>query len=614
MTIRAKILRGFIIIVIIGALLGAIGVISSQLFTSRARDLEVMQKEADKFSEILNAHHSWRNNLTETVITGQEFKGALDPGACILGSWLSSEESKQVKDPQILALLGEIDGPHELIHHGAEPVLAMVEDGDMTGAQKELTTTILPKLDEVIAGLNAIGTRYNEMVSAEVVAVERLGAFFSILSISFVIVAVVVALCLAIVISGAISKPLSLLSSFMKKAGETGDLKLRPEDIASIERLSQSKDEIGQAISGSASFVHRVTNISEKLKSMAGGDLTVDVNVLSESDVLGISLRDMGNNLSNMFGAIRSTSDMVSSGSRQVADGAQALAQGATEQAATIQELSASITEIAEKTKENADIADKTSKLSTKIKESAEKGSRQMDDMIAAVDEINDASMNINKIIKTIDDIAFQTNILALNAAVEAARAGQHGKGFAVVAEEVRNLASKSAEAARDTGDMIQNSMEKAELGSRIAGETAASLKEIVAGINDSSLLISEIAGASEEQFQNISRVNNGIDQVTLVVQQNSATAEESASASEEMSNQSNTLHDLISQFNLRESDAVYQDLPRIAPTEQEDTAPSATPQMTTTFSFEHGNEDLGKYGDDSSPGWRGRVRGAANA
>ena len=237
------------------------------------------------------------------------------------------------------------------------------------------------------------------------------------------------------------------------------------------------------------------------------------------------------------------------SSSKQISEGAQSLAQGSTDQAASIQELSNSIAEISEKTKSNADMAKRAATLADSIKVSAEKGSSQMDEMMDAVNEINNASGQISKVIKVIDDIAFQTNILALNAAVEAARAGQHGKGFAVVAEEVRNLAAKSAEAAKDTGSLIENSIEKANLGVQIASDTSESLTMIVSGVNESNQLVGEIAKSSEEQSQSIGHLNAGIDQVAQVVQQNSATAEESAAASTEMSSQANALKQLIDSF-----------------------------------------------------------------
>ena len=374
------------------------------------------------------------------------------------------------------------------------------------------------------------------------------------LIIGIVIVVTAVSVVLALYVSGLIAKPIAPLSAFLKKAGTTGDLTLQAHDIEFIQKCSQTKDEIGEMVKSAAAFIKHITDAAKSLEEIAGGDLTVEVNTLSEKDTIGNSMKNMLVAFNNMFSEISTSTMQVSTGSKQIAFGAQALAQGSTEQASSIEELSSSISEIATMTKENAAIARKTSMLSTTIKDSAEKGNHQMDEMIAAVGEISEASKDISKIIKTIDDIAFQTNILALNAAVEAARAGQHGKGFAVVAEEVRSLASKSAEAAKDTGDMIQNSMEKAELGARMAGETAESLKEIVTGINESNQLIMEIANASEQQSQGIMQINIGIDQVTQVVQQNSATAEESASASEQISSQSDTLQQLIMQFKLKGS------------------------------------------------------------
>ena len=372
-----------------------------------------------------------------------------------------------------------------------------------------------------------------------------------------------VALFFSVYLSKSLSRPLTALAMFMTKASTTGDLSMSQEDVEVVSAYAGAKDEIGQTIAAAAAFVERITAVSSVLETVATGDLTTEISTLSDRDVMGNSLRSMIEKLNAMFSGINLATIQVADGSKQVANGAQALASGATQQAASIEELSSSISEIAEKTKSNATMAERAASLANEIKENAETGSRQMEEMIAAVNEINDASSSINKVIKVIDDIAFQTNILALNAAVEAARAGEAGKGFAVVADEVRSLAAKSAEAAKDTGTLIENSIEKATLGVRIADETAASLSEIVSGINESNQLVGEIASSSEEQSVGITQINIGIDQVAQVVQQNSATAEESAAASEEMSAQSALLQELISQFHLK-NDTMMSQYPSI--------------------------------------------------
>ena len=302
-------------------------------------------------------------------------------------------------------------------------------------------------------------------------------------------------------------------------------------------------------------FHHMHESIKEQafvLARLAEGDYTTKVNVRGDNDVINRAIDLVQQETLEVLHEVATAGLTVAEGSKQISDGAQTLAQGSTEQASAVQELSASMSEIAQKTKVNTEMANKAAQLAGKIKSNAEKGSGQMSEMMEAVKDINQASHSISKVIKVIDDIAFQTNILALNAAVEAARAGQHGKGFAVVAEEVRNLAAKSAEAAKETGGLITNSIEKAELGSRIASETAASLSEIVSGINESTKLVSDIAVSSEDQYHGIEQISVGVDQVSIVVQANAATAEQSAAASEEMNAQSAMLHDLIEQFNLR--------------------------------------------------------------
>ena len=351
-------------------------------------------------------------------------------------------------------------------------------------------------------------------------------------------------------ISNRIQSPVDMIEKVVRNVANTGSLNIPKDmDVALKKYTTEENDEISSLVTSFRSMIDGLGQKIEVLEKVAQGDLRHKVVPASEDDVLSITVNAVVENISSIVQDVVRATEQLSTGANEISLGAQTLSQSSSEQSATMDQLHLTAAEIADEAVENAGRAAEVSKVTAAISLKAAEGSSKMLEMNTAMKEINAASHAIGSVMKAIDEIAFQTNILALNAAVEAARAGVHGKGFAVVADEVRNLATKSGSAANDSNALIADTIAKSDMGNRIVDEAIEFFKTIEEGIANTSILLDEIAEAARNQSESIDQINQGVTDMTNVVYHNSATSEQSAAASEEMSSQALILKETVNSF-----------------------------------------------------------------
>jgi len=380
---------------------------------------------------------------------------------------------------------------------------------------------------------------------------ELMAGFYQsiIITIALIVFFIILSVFLALKISKPIVNPIISMVARIQKLAE-GDLHSEVPQVDSEDEIGMLSKSFSTTVSILKGYIEE---ISSMLSSLENGDCTIRTSQNYKGDFIEIkdSLNAIALKLNGLFTNISQSTEQVTMGASQVSDASQMLSQGASQQASSVEELSDSISKIAQAVNETAANAANANQFSLSASEEVERGNKQMKEMIQAIREISVASDKIRKVIKTIEEIAFQTNILALNAAVEAEHAGTAGKGFAVVADEVRNLAGKSSEAAKDTTRLIESSIQKVENGTKIAGETADSLNSVFESVKKTASLIREISKASNDEAASINQITAHVNRISSVVQTNSATSEESAATSEELSSQAQMLEEVLSQLKL---------------------------------------------------------------
>jgi|GEM_PF-561027 len=529
-------------------------------------------------------HLIWKGMLLDYITDDDVNKLTIqkDPAKCDLGLWLYSNNITELiaEHSELNSLYRDIIPVHESLHqsataienlmeiegksaalehyHGnteiyAEETLSIINDfiswhdgemQDMAQSRNIFATETVLALSSVQGKLReVIDLTNNNIMTDDIMLASGQSASATLLIISIIIG--ISAILIAFILASTIIRPIIKCVNFAEQIS-TGDLE------ASLDIVQ--KDQIGALCDSLRKVLQGFREKAEIVGYFADGDLRAEVSTLSEKDGLGISLQRMKTDLNLLIGQIVTAVDQISSGAEQIAQASQNLSEGAASQASSTEEVSVMVNQISGQAAQNSENSAQARGISEKATLDAEKGNKNMAEVVELMEKINGGADDTKKIVKIIDDIAFQINLLALNANVEAARAGKYGKGFAVVADEVRNLAVKSAQAAKETSEKVEESIKNIKNGSEAVKISATQLGEIVNGSQKVSEILEEIAAASKSQDDGISQATSGLDQIDKITQENTGSAEETAAASEELSSQSLQLKGLVDRFKLENS------------------------------------------------------------
>ena len=530
--------------VILFSVMMTINIMSIQRSEARNTEAAAVLEQARK-AEV--AHYKWSSNLSNALYAGTEFTGSTDPTTCVLGKWLYGEAGTD--NETILRLRAEMEPLHKELHQSAVHVLEQ-RAGNAAAAQsyyqdtiQKNLTTLVGKLDQVVEESGAVSAQS----AASMAQTVRMMHLTSIVGLSISLIALI---SLVLYVLNRVLKPILQITEDSRPLHE-GRLELTM-DYSANDELGDLARTLKEAMARIEGYV---TDINRIMGRLSDGDFDVHTSEPYIGDFQSIeeSINRFTSNISEAFGHIQQAEQKVSGNAEQLSSSSQSLAQGATEQASEVEGLYATLDQLSKSAAQNVRIAAEAQEGARLTGEQVTISSQQMDHMVSAMRDITESSQQISRIIATIENIAFQTNILALNAAVEAARAGAAGKGFAVVSDEVRSLATQSDQAAKATKELIENSVKATHRGSEIVDEVSRTLQKTMSLVMESNEAIGTIAQAVQSEAASITQVADGLGQISSVVQTNSASSEESAAVSAELFEQVHLLQSQTRRFRLKQ-------------------------------------------------------------
>lgn len=493
------------------------------------------------------AHYKWSSNLSNALYSGSEFTGSTDPTGCVLGEWLYGEAGTD--DATILNLRNQLEPLHKELHESAIYVLELYEKNPEE-AQAYYQETIMSNLSVLVGLLDDVVARGGELNELSVENMEKTASIMKRVTGAGLLVTLVFMLSLILYIMQKVVKPILLITEKTKPL-QDGHM--------NVELKYSTNDEIGDLAKTLNESIGRINqyiaDIDRMMGQLSGGNFDVSASVpfIGDFQTISDAIDSFTGSLSSAMSNINNVEHKVFGHAQSLSGSSQMLAQGATDQAAAVEELTATTEDLARSAEKNMQMAAQMRDNARQTGEQVNLSSAEMEQLVSAMTDISETSQQIENIIATIENIAFQTNILALNAAVEASRAGEAGKGFAVVANEVRELAAKSDQAAKATKDLIESSVQAAGRGSRIVDEVSESLKKTLTLVTESNSAVEEFADAVQIEATAISQVSDALGQISNVVQTNTANSEESAAVSAELYEQVNRLQTQTSRFRLKQ-------------------------------------------------------------